>query len=163
MNQLFSPLESGLIQRSRFWCETRDADLVVLELFQRHYTFGMTDSRKPRTKHFVGPGERMVLIFHTGEACFVWRKFISLDHQEGVNCAIFRNEGPVLSSELIRNADELAWQRWPGERLYTYVNQRMIRSSNPGCCFIKAGWRRCGLTKKRGFTILEIRQQVGGV
>jgi hypothetical protein len=31
-----------------------------------------------------------------------------------VNCAVFRNEGPVLSSDLILEAEELAWGRWPG-------------------------------------------------
>jgi hypothetical protein len=43
--------------------------------------------------------------------------------QRGVNCAVFRNESSVLSSELIREACGLAWTRWPGERLYTYVRR----------------------------------------
>jgi hypothetical protein len=88
-------------------------------------------------------------------AIFVWRRFIPDDGQQGVNCAVFRNEGyPVLSSVLIREACELAWQRWPGERLYTYVNPRRIKSTNPGCCFKAAGWKRCGVSKG-GLVILE--------
>jgi hypothetical protein len=50
---------------------------------------------------------------------------------------------------------ELGWQRWPAERFYTYVNPRRVRSSNPGFCFIKAGWRRCGVTKTRRLIVLE--------
>jgi hypothetical protein len=57
---------------------------------------------------------------------------------------------------LIQEATQLAWQRWPGQRLYTYVNPRKVRSTNPGCCFLKAGWRRCGVTKHNKLLILEL-------
>jgi hypothetical protein len=104
---------------------------------------------------FVGPGEKMLLMTTDGRALFVWRKFISGDGQQGVNCAVFRNESDVLSSELILEAEQLAWNRWPGERLYTYVNAKAIQSSNPGFCFLKAGWKRCGITKVNKLVILE--------
>ncbi len=96
----------------------------------------------------------MVLMNGDCTALFVWRKFIDDSGQQGVNCAVFRNEGPVLSSTLILEAEQLAWGRWPGERLYTYVAPQSIRSTNPGCCFKAAGWRRCGQTKG-GLVILE--------
>ncbi len=31
--------------------------------------------------------------------------------------------------------------------MFTFVNPDKIRSINPGCCFIKAGWHREGMTK----------------
>jgi hypothetical protein len=76
-----------------------------------------------------------------------------VEHQ--LNGAVFRNESPILSSVLIREACELAWRRWPGARLYTYVDARRVRSPNPGCCFKAAGWRACGKTKCRRLLILE--------
>lgn len=85
---------------------------------------------------------------------FVWRKFIDASGQHGVNCAVFRNESPCLSSILIRQADAIADQCWPGERHYTYVRAEAVRSRNPGYCFIRAGWQRCGKTKS-GLLILE--------
>jgi hypothetical protein len=98
----------------------------------------------------------MVLLFPDAQSLFVWRKFISLDSQAGVNCAVFRNEGPTKSSELIRQAVELARERWPNERFYTYVNPRKIRHKrDPGRCFLKAGWRHYGWSK-RGLRILEL-------
>lgn len=108
---------------------------------------------------FVGPGEKMVLLTSDSRALFVWRKFISDDGQTGVNCAVFRNEGPELSSSLILEAEQLAWERWPGERLYTYVDgektkKRRGKRHPPGYCFIKAGWVECGQSKK-GLTILK--------
>jgi hypothetical protein len=104
---------------------------------------------------YVGPGEKMVLVHETGRALFVWRKFLDDSGQQGVNCAVFRNEGAGQSSELIREAAERAWQRWPGERLYTYVRPDAIRSTNPGFCFIAAGWHHVGWTKG-GLRILAL-------
>jgi hypothetical protein len=96
----------------------------------------------------------MVLLTDKEDALFVWRKFIDDSGQKGINCAVFRNESDVLSSLLIKEAMEHAWRRWPEERLYTYVNMRKIKSSNPGYCFKMAGWRACGMSKG-GLIILE--------
>jgi hypothetical protein len=93
-------------------------------------------------KLFVGPGAKMVLLSSCGKAMFAWRKFVSRNGQVGVNCAIFHNESNNIASELIKEAVELAWNRWPGERLYTYVAPKEIKKSRtPGRCFIKAGWK----------------------
>ena len=137
------------------WMETKDGDDSVRSVYDRHYTRrSYKDGRRPAL--FVGPGEKMVLRTASCEAIFVWRKFISMDNQEGINCSIFRNEGAERSSNLILEACKLAWERWPGERLYTYVNPRKIRSSNPGFCFLSAGWTKCGKTKK-GLIVLNTR------
>jgi hypothetical protein len=98
---------------------------------------------------FIGPGEKQVLITKHADALLVWRKFKSLNEQEGLYCSVFRNESRVLSSRLIQSAMQVAWLRWPGVRLYTYVNPRKVRSQNPGYCFLMAGWQRCGQTKGR--------------
>ena len=95
----------------------------------------------------MGPGEHLVLMTMDALALFVWRKFRDASGQQGINCAIFRNEGPIRSSELVLEADALAWGKWPGQRLYTYVNAGKIQSPNPGYCFKKAGWHYVGQTK----------------
>jgi len=139
-----------------FWIPIRDGDARALSLFLRHYTalpYRRTGGRRNRL--FVGPGEKLVLLSPLADALFVWRKFIDKSGQRGINCAVFRNEGPYLSSAMIIEAERWAWDRWPGTRLYTYVNAKKVRSVNPGCCFKKAGWRMCGRTKSRGLLILE--------
>lgn len=79
----------------------------------------------------------------------------TIPRQRGVNCAVFRNESATLSSELIRAAEPFARARWPrAKRWYTFVDPSKIRSVNPGCCFLLAGWHRCGKTKG-GLIILE--------
>ena len=136
------------------WAPARDGDATVRAVFDRHYSRRRyRDGRSPTL--FVGPGQKLVLRTVAGDAILVWRKFISRDHQQGVNCAVFRNEGRLRSSELLTEAMQVAWRRWPGERLYTYVDGRQVRSTNPGYCFICAGWRPCGYTSDRGLRILE--------
>ena len=137
------------------WQPIRDADPEARAIFQRHYSYRKyTDGRDPAK--FIGPGEYMALVTPHYDALFVWRKFINMRPQDhGVNCAIFRNESEHRSSDMIREAVALAWDRWPSERLYTYVNPRKIESPNPGYCFKCAGWSECGKTSK-GLVVLEL-------
>lgn len=135
------------------WWLTKDGDRDCLELYERHYSARRYADGRYRVL-FVGPGEKVVLRTERADAFFVWRNFTDDSGQQGINCAAFRNEGPLLSSELIRQADQIADAIWPHSRHYTYVNPRAIRSANPGFCFLAAGWRRCGRTKG-GLMILE--------
>ncbi len=137
----------------RLWWLTRDGDKMCLDLFSRHYSARQYEKDQSR-KLFCGPGQKIVLRTLQADAMFVWRKFIDDSGQNGVNCAVFRNESPALSSELIRQADLIAEFIWPNERHYTFVNQDKIRSTNPGACFKAAGWKTCGVTQK-GLLILE--------
>ena len=145
---------------SPLWWITKDGDKTCRALYERHYScYHYRDGRRP--KKFVGPGEYIALRTGLGDAFFVWRKFIDacIDkrtelRQEGINCSAFRNEGTYQSSRLIRQADAIADLCWPGERHYTYVDPKHVRSCNPGFCFIMAGWQRCGFTKG-GLLIFE--------
>ena len=135
------------------WMEVKDGDPMVRAMFDRHYSrYVYADVRRP--KLFMGPGEKIVLRTPGCDAIFGWRKFIDRSGQRGVNCAIFRNESKMLSSWLILEAETWKEERWPGERMYTYVDPERVRSRNPGYCFIMAGWRRCGVTAS-GKLILE--------
>lgn len=137
------------------WIEVRDGNDTARALFDQHYSrYVYADGRKP--KLFVGPGEKMVLLTPNADALCVWRKFKNLDHQEGVNCAIFRRDESSndVASALLAGAREIAWNRWPGDRLYTYVDPRKVpptfRAGRPtwGHCFYQDGWKFGGLTSK---------------
>lgn len=139
--------------------EMKDGDASCRAIFDRHYSrYVYADGRKP--KLFVGPGEKTVLMMADGLAICVWRKFRSMDNQVGINCAIFRNEGDSRATILLRSAMDIAWRRWPNERLYTYINPCKVtptmERSRPvwGWCFYKCGWSFAGLTS-RGLHILE--------
>lgn len=143
------------------WLPIKDGDPRAFSLYRRHYSFNDYKDRRRqntayRNRHLIcGPGEKMLLLTQNSDALFAWRKFIDRSGQIGINCAIFRNEGPLLSSRLILEAEELAQARWGNVRFYTYVNPSLIQSANPGYCFICAGWRRCGETKIKKLIILE--------
>lgn len=145
---------------SRHWRHTKDGDPRALTLYERHYSCRRYADGRTR-KLFCGPGQKTVLLTPRADALFVWRKFIDHSGQTGINAACFRNEGRVLSSRLIREAMQIAWQRWPGERLYTYVNAGKVASSNPGYCFLQAGWQKCGRTKRHRLLILAIEPDPG--
>ena len=135
------------------WWLTKDGDLDCLALYERHYSCRRyADGRK--RKLFVGPGEKVVLRTAEGDALFVWRRFIDDSAQKGINCAVFHNESQYRSAVLIRQADAIADCLWPDCRHYTYVDPQAIKSTNPGFCFLAAGWHRCGTTQG-GLIILE--------
>jgi hypothetical protein len=155
-------MEQPFLIAESIWIEVKDGNAAAMELFRRHYTYRpQRDQLKfwPQTSDllFVGPGEKLVLLTPCARAMFCWRREkYRLDGQEGVNCAVFRNEGAGLSSDLIKAADRIAWDRWPGERLYTYVDPRKVRRKrDPGRCFLRAGWCPCGVSKKRKLLIFE--------
>lgn len=136
------------------WYLTKDGDVSCLAMYERHYSRQRyADGR--RQKVFTGPGEKIVLRTESADAVFVWRKFIDDSGECGINCAVFRNESGHRSSELIRQADAIADHCWPGERHYTYVNPKAVRSTNPGFCFMAAGWRRTGRVTNSGLLVLE--------
>lgn len=149
------PLLAGL----GHWFQVAQTDPRAVALYARHYSSrnGAVDWLR---YGIAGPGEVMTLLTLDGRALFVWqRQYDRMDGQTGINCAVFRNEGPVLSSTLILEAERLAWQRWPGERLFTFVDAGRVASANPGYCFRCAGWTRCGVSG-RGLLIFEKVQEV---
>jgi hypothetical protein len=136
------------------WWLTKDGDKDCLELYERHYSaYQYKDGRE--RKQFVGPGEKVVLRTKEADALFVWRRFIDDSGECGINCAVFRNESGHRSSELIQQADQIADCLWPCRRHYTYIRAEAIASTNPGFCFLKAGWRRLKRKTGSGLMILE--------
>jgi hypothetical protein len=151
------------------WFSVSDRDARAVTLYLRHYS-AAKNRNKPRQRAaqreggIAGTGDYLALMTANYDALYVWKRYpggLSINGaQRGVVCSVFRNEGPTRSSDLIRAACTLAWRRWPGERLYTYVWDDRVATSKQhgrnavGWCFRKAGWRVCGRTKDR-LTILE--------
>ncbi len=138
------------------WIVGQDGEPELRALYEKHYScYHYKDGRRPIL--FCGPGQKIVLTTPERNALFVWRKFKDDSGQQGINCAVFRNEGRLLSSDLIREADAIADFCWPGERHYTYIRAEAIKSRNPGFCFIRAGWGKIGRTKN-GLLIMSLEK-----
>lgn len=137
------------------WIEVRDGDATAFDLFSRHYSNPRHYDRRKRQPLIVGPGHKLLLITADAGALCAWRKEnFRMDGQTGINYTIFRRESGKVASLLLADARVLAWKRWPGERLFTFVDPRGVcptwRAGRPtwGHCFYQDGWVFEGLTKK---------------
>ena len=111
---------------------------------------------------FMPPGQTLVLVTPDELAVFGWWRpdpssgIVAMNKLDGWTCTIFRNTGPILSSELILAAEtELVGRYDVGpDGLLTYVWDRKVRSANPGYCFKIAGWRAIGRSADGRKTLL---------
>jgi hypothetical protein len=66
-------------------------------------------------------------------------------------CSLFRNEGDVLSSELVREAVAATLAHYgeaPALGMVTFVDAGKVRRKrDPGRCYLRAGFARVGETK----------------
>lgn len=144
-----------VVALDNLWIPVRDGDARVRALQRRHYSYHRYRDNR-RTYKIVGPGEYLILLTLDCKALFGWQ-FSTVerrDKQEGVYCFIFRNEGSHLSSELILQAEDMAQRKWGNRRFFTYINSTKIKSTNPGYCFLQAGWQKQGISGN-GLVILE--------
>lgn len=135
---------------ARAWMESHCCDPLARELADRHYS-----RQKPGTSRFVNPGRCLVLLTPALDAVWVtswpFKKYVKHQWAGAWTCAMFRNEGTTLSSELVRQA--VAVTRWkypkvPPEGFITFVNPGKVRKKRDwGRCFRKAGFKYVGETK----------------
>lgn len=124
---------------------TTPFDQEVRLLADRHYS-----RRTPGARQFAYSGRKLVLRDEAATVLWVWMypdPAMRMDGQTGYNCAIFRNESDRRSSDIILEAEELAIAKWGLGRMYTYVDPKHVKSSNPGYCYLKAGWHSHGWSK----------------
>lgn len=155
--------QGALVLADGYWLPSNRADPRAFALYKRHYSAERNAPyRRIGNTNFVGSGEPMVLITEACDAIWVWlRNTVErYDKQDGINCSVFRNESTVRSSDLVREADALAWAKWGEQRLFTYVDpiktaRRRSKHHQPGHCFIEAGWRDTGQRSQSGLVLLE--------
>ncbi len=127
--------------------------------------------RSPGSKTFTGVGQEVVLVTEDGKAVWaVVRQKTPSKRGSGASRGrtgetdarpayvwrnmMFRNLGPDLASDLIRQATWITRKVWsvkygetPTEPLRTEVDPRKVKSRNPGYCYLMAGWKRGGKTR----------------
>jgi hypothetical protein len=126
-------------------------------LADRHYS-----RRKVGSPQFMPPGQTIVLV--APDAVWGWWRphpdagIKPMNNREGWTCTIFRNESPVLSSDLVLEAEDMLFAEC-GEvgpdGMLTYVWDRKVASAHPGYCFKKAGWRAIGRSADGKKTLLQ--------
>lgn len=152
------------------WLLSSSSDRRALDVVDgtgRFEGYGPHYSRRtPGSKTFTGVGQEIVLVSDCGRA--VWacvrqktpsaRGTGASRGRSGVadqrsryiwRNMLFRNLGAGLASELIRSATTRTYEEWikrygalPEERLRTEIGIKEVRSSNPGYCYLMAGWEK---------------------
>jgi hypothetical protein len=102
--------DNSLIRTTHF-----DGEMSMLA--DRHYS-----RRTVGARQFIYSGRKLVLRNAEGTVLFGWvwpEDDKRMDGQTGYNCAIFRNESSRKASEIILEAERLAFEKWGPNRLYT--------------------------------------------
>lgn len=107
------PFTSGLIRTNHF-----DPEMSMIA--DRHYS-----RRTVGTRQFLYSGRKLVLRNAEGTILFGWLypdPAMRMDGQKGYNCAIFRNESGRKASDILLEAERMAFEKWGPGRLYTYID-----------------------------------------
>jgi len=137
------------------WRLSHKFDPSAVAIADRHY-----NRRKPGSPQFVPPGRSLVLLADDALWTTSWPFAEYVRHAwpgAWIN-SLFRNEGDYLSSDLILQAIAATRWKWPDVPdlgIITFVNQDKIRSTNPGYCYLMAGFERVGYTKG-GLVVLQM-------
>jgi hypothetical protein len=132
------------------WLMSNRADRRARPLADRHYS-----RQKPGASQFVAAGSCVVLLTEDADALWVslWQleEYVKHAWPGAWVCSFFRNESPILSSKLIREAVAVTRSVWgdpPELGMVTFVDTvKTRRKRDPGRCFRRAGFAPCGWTK----------------
>jgi len=125
------------------WHESYRASERALPIADRHY-----NRQKPGTPQFVPPGRCLVLLTDDASALWVtswpFAEFTKHAWAGAWVCSCFRNEGPHLSSDLVREACAATVEAFgapPPLGMITFIDtEKTRRKRDPGRCFRKAGF-----------------------
>lgn len=156
-------MQAELFASDGHWVPVKRCDARARELADRHYS-----RQTPGSAEFMANGRTLVMLTRDGSA--VWGAIEMNDWNQAAvwRCSIFRNEGTIRSSDLIREATARTRAYWrrhyggvPSAPLRTEVDRERVRHKrDPGRCFIRAGWRVVGVTAARGFVVLEAPEEM---
>ena len=132
------------------WRLSWRADPVTRLIADRHY-----NRQKIGAAQFVPPGRCLVL--RTGDGSAVWvtswpfPEYVAHAWPGAFVNSLFRNEGDLRSSDLIRWAVAHTRARWPevpGLGIVSFVDAAKTAPKEvPGWCYRRAGWSHVGFTQ----------------
>jgi hypothetical protein len=106
--------------------KTTPFDPEMAMLADRHYS-----RRSVGNRQFLNNGKKLVLRNTEGTVLFAWMwpdEDKRMDGQKGYYCAIFRNESKRQASDIILEAEDMAFAKWGPNRLYTYIDPDRTRA-----------------------------------
>ncbi|MGH9420468.1 MAG: hypothetical protein ACRD3J_10865 [Thermoanaerobaculia bacterium] len=138
------------------WERSSRGDARARPLADRHY-----NRQKIGAPQFVPPGRCLVLLTPGADALWVtsypYAEYVQHAWAGAMMNSLFRNENPEhCASDLIRAAVEETCKEWtpPPMGLVSFVDPQHVRPTRRrgqdiyGYCYLKAGFRHVGYTKK---------------
>lgn len=140
------------------WHRSWKADPRGRPLADRHYP-----RQKKGSLQFAPPGRTLVLITAGADALWItsWPKYAQHEWVGAWINSVFRNESSTLSSSMILDA-VAATRAFFGDPpplgMVTFVAPEHLKpgNTNPGYCYLKAGFKKVGWTKKRRRRVLQL-------
>lgn len=131
------------------WTRSNRADPRARVLADRHYSRQTIGAAQ-----FVPPGRCLVLLTPDADALWVtswpFAQYVRHAWAGAWTCALFRNESPLRSSDLIRSAvaaTRAVFGDPPAQGFITFVDAGKVRAKrDPGRCFRRAGFAPVGHT-----------------
>lgn len=138
------------------WRMSDRADPALAALADRHYPRQRHGSRK-----FIAPGHSLALITADKTTGWVsrWPKYAQHAWPGAWENPLFRKEGGGLASEMILHAVAHTRYRWPSVPalgMITFIDPDALPGTNPGYCYLMAGFRRVGWTTERKRLVLQL-------
>src|SRR5262249_3658100 len=118
------------------WILSHKSSAPARALADRHY-----NRQSVGSPWIAPPGRWIVLVTPAADAVWVTvqQRFASHRWPAAWTCTLFRNESPVRSSQLIRQAvavTRFLWGDAPADGFITFVNPAKVRRKrDPGRCF----------------------------
>lgn len=145
------------------WEVVKRTDVIVNALADQHYNRRASSIGCGKV---CGPGESIVLRAVDHQAA--WITYYTEKPDDGLDawrCTLFRNEGQMLSSSLIKAAVALTAELWGTPRpdgWLTYVDAAKVETEVPGWCFRRAGWKRDRTYQpdRRRRTLIRLRKAI---
>lgn len=143
-------MHEPLTSMALHWLLSDRGDPKATRIADRHY-----NRQKPGTSQFVPPGRCLVLLTADADALWItsypFAEYVKHQWAGAWVCSAFRNESPLLSSQLIREAVAITRWRWPeipSLGMITFVDASKVKHKrDPGRCYLKAGFKKVGYTK----------------
>jgi hypothetical protein len=125
------------------WRRVTKFDQRARALADRHYS-----RQRIGSPQFMPPGRTIVLLTLDEHALWGVALNMAPTGEQRWRCTIFRNEGPELSSDLVREATRRTFELWrhrygglPSVPLTTEIDPDLVRRKRDvGRCFRRAGW-----------------------
>lgn len=138
------------------WIVTDKGDQTVRSLMDEHYS-----RQSVGAKQFCRPGNNLVLRTADGTAAWIsWRGYRSDGIEDAWECTAYRNTSGMVSSDMIHWAVYATICEWgnvfPASGMITYVDGKKVSSEVPGYCFIRAGFKKKGVSKHRKLLLFHL-------